>query len=306
MLESVKNLVKTHGDILRMIVNEMEAVGYYVSWRLLDTHRYSGIPHRRQRFFLLAFKTAGTWPARGGRDQFPFHVVWPRPIPCQELSSILDPVPVVVDYNMNPCTQKYPRMNLAKALHLVKTKAKRERRNPSDYCVVVDLGGGPGSGLTMGWDETPCLSWHRGRQRAFWSLQHGRPLNVRELCKLQGLDINEMIVEGSTCAALGTMLGNAYSCTMIARVLASGLQSLGRASRIEENVLAEDEDSGDGSLLGYDSYRGALGPGGFLAGKAVSTGGVLLCTSPALPWAAGQPRVENGTRGLATGGRGSG
>ena len=93
-----------------------------------------------------------------------------------------------------------------------------------------------------------------------------------ELCNLQGLDINEMIVEGSTSAALGGMLGNAYSCTMIARVLASGLQSLGRASRIEEHVLhmsvAEDEDSSDGSLLGYDSCRGALGLGGFpLPGK---------------------------------------
>ena len=140
----------------------------------------------------------------------------------------------------------------------------------------------------------------------FWSLQHGRTLNLRELCNMQGLDVNEMNLEGTSCSALGAMLGNGFTCTMIARVLASGLQSLGRASRIEENVVAEDEDSGDGSLLGYDSYRGALGPGGFLAGKAVSTGGVLPCTSPALPWAAGQPRVENGTRGLATGGRGSG
>ena len=126
--------------------------------------------------------------------------------------------------------------------------------------------------FAMGWDETPSLSGKSGHRLAFWSLQHGRPLNVRELCKLQGLDINDMIVEGITCNELAAMLGNGWTCTMIARVLASGLQSLVRASRIEEHVLhmsvAEDEDSSDGSLLGYDSYRGALGPGGFpLPGK---------------------------------------
>ena len=124
----------------------------------------------------------------------------------------------------------------------------------------------------MGWDESPSLSGKSGHFRAFWSLQHGRPLNVRELCKLQGLDINDMIVDGIGCAALAALLGNAWACTMIARVLASGLQALVRASCIEEHVphmsVAEDEDSGDGSLLGYDSYRGALGPGGFpLPGK---------------------------------------
>ena len=266
LLENVKGLVSRHGDVLKMIVEALEAAGYYVSWRLLDTHRYSGIPHKRQRFFLLALKTAGTWPARGGRDQFLFHVVWPRPIPCPALSSILDPVSVVADSDRNPWTQKYPRMNLANALRLVKTKAIRERRNPFDYCAVADLGG---TKLLMGWNLAPCLTRSRGRAFEVWSLQHGRPLNLRELCNMQGLDVNEMNLEGTSCSALGAMLGNGFTCTMIARILASGLQALGLVK--EEHVVAEDEDSGDGSLLGYDSHRGALGPDGSpFAGKAVS------------------------------------
>ena len=82
---------------------------------------------------------------------------------------------------------------------------------------------------------------------------------------MQGLDVNEMNLEGTSCSALGAMLGNGFTCTMIARIIASGLQALGLVK--EEHVVAEDEDSGDGSLLGYDSHRGALGPGGLRPGR---------------------------------------
>ena len=145
---------------------------------------------------------------------------------------------------------------VAKALDLVKTKANRERRHPSRYCVVPDLESGQ---LYDGLEVAPCLKRNCGH--LFWSLQHGRVLNLRELCRLQGLDIHEMIVQGISCSDLEKMLVKGSTCTMIARVLASGLQALDRASGIGVNVVADD--TSDGSLTGYDSCRGALGPGGF-------------------------------------------
>ena len=106
----------------------------------------------------------------------------------------------------------------------------------------------------------------RGPGRCLWSLQHGHFLNLREMCRLQGLDIREMIVQGIACPDLEAMLVNGSTCTMVARVLASGLQALEHASGSGVNVVAGD--TSDGSVIGYDSYRGALGPGGFpLPGK---------------------------------------
>ena len=146
VLENVKGLVFRHREVVDMIVRELESLGYYVSWRLMETHLYSGLPHRRPRIYIVGLKTGEAWPARGGPAHF--SVVWPRPIPCTELSSLLDPVSVVADYNKNPLTTKTSRRNLQKALGLVKIKAKREERHPSDYCVVADLGG---SNVLMGW-----------------------------------------------------------------------------------------------------------------------------------------------------------
>ena len=110
------------------------------------------------------------------------------------------------------------------------------------------------------------------------------------MCRLQGLDICEMIVQGIACPGLEAMLVNGSTCTMIARVLASGLQALDRASGIGVNVVADD--TSDGSLTGYDSCRGALGPGGFPV--PVRDDDVPPST-----------RGQGGTRGLAIGGRGS-
>ena len=81
------------------------------------------------------------------------------------------------------------------------------------------------------------------------------------MCRLQGLDIREMIVQGIACPDLEAMLVNGSTCTMIARVLASGIPALERASGSGMNVVAGD--TSDGSVIGYDSYRGALGLGGF-------------------------------------------
>ena len=142
------------------------------------------------------------------------------------------------------------------ALDIVKKKANRERRHPSSYCVVVDLERGE---LYDGLGKAVHLPKAPGRR--MWSLQHGRFLNLREICRLQGLDIHEMIVQGVSCPDLELMLVNGSTCTMIARVLASGIQALERASGSDVNMVAGD--TSDGSVIGYDSYRGALGPGGF-------------------------------------------
>ena len=107
------------------------------------------------------------------------------------------------------------------ALTRVNQVARRDPRSPADIPVVVDLQSGA---LNIGFDVSPCLTRKRGQSRAFFSLQHARPLSMNELCRLQGLDIREMRIT-LTKSQMGSLLGNAFTCTVLARVLASAIQA---------------------------------------------------------------------------------
>ena len=107
------------------------------------------------------------------------------------------------------------------ALIRVNQVARRDPRSPADIPVVVDLQSGA---LNIGFDVSPCLTRARGQSRAFFSLQHARRLSMNELCRLQGLDSREMRIS-LTNAQMGSLLGNAFTCTVLARVLASAIQA---------------------------------------------------------------------------------
>ena len=114
-----------------------------------------------------------------------------------------------------------PRENLKEAVRRVKAVARKESREPNEYCVVADLGG---SKVLMGWHHAPCLTKTRGEALAFWTMQHNRPLSVRELARLQGLNIDTMNITVS-CNQMGGLLGNGFTCTVIARVCAAAIQA---------------------------------------------------------------------------------
>ena len=122
------------------------------------------------------------------------------------------------------------RNNLAAALARIDARAQKEGKNPCDYCVVVDLGG---SKVQMGWRVAPCLTRSRGASHAFWNIQGGCFLSTRELFRLQALDIDDMNMANTAERHMGAMLGNGFTCTVIARVIAAGLQAL-------ENVVGLD------------------------------------------------------------------
>ena len=75
--------------------------------------------------------------------------------------------------------------NLVKAIQKVEKLAAEQGRHPEDYVAVVDT---QGSKLSMGMETTTTLTRARGYSNAFWSLQHGRPLSVHEMLRLQGFD----------------------------------------------------------------------------------------------------------------------
>lgn len=56
VLENVKNLV-THDNhkSFKLIIDNLEKIGYYVKYDILDTSRVSEIPHNRERVYIVGF-----------------------------------------------------------------------------------------------------------------------------------------------------------------------------------------------------------------------------------------------------------
>ena len=263
LLENVKGLVYHHRPVLDEIVGRLEALGYTVTWRLMETHLFSGLPHKRPRVFIMAFDQLNSadrgWPASGGR-QGAITVNWPRPIErLMSLTELLDPWLPEEARNCYHHSKSQLR-NMVAAKRIIRAHAPSVRMPEESVEAVVDLGG---SRVQVGFETIPCLTKTRGQSFAFWSHRHQRPLNVAEMCRMQGLSIRHLNLAGITDKDLGGMLGNAYPCTVIARLMSAGLKALMAAHGMA--ILLPDA-TNDGTRQGYDSWRGILGKDGIPRG----------------------------------------
>lgn len=56
-LENVKNLVRhDKGNTLRVILNTLEDLGYYVTYQVMNASEYGNIPQGRERIYIVGFK----------------------------------------------------------------------------------------------------------------------------------------------------------------------------------------------------------------------------------------------------------
>ena len=106
-------------------------------------------------------------------------------------------------------------------LRAAQSESFGRRRSMANFPAVVDL---HGASLNMGLDVSRCLTKARGGSQAFYSLQHARRLSVNEMCRLQGLDSRDMNIN-LTRRQMGHLLGNGFTCTVLARVLVSAIQA---------------------------------------------------------------------------------
>ena len=246
LLENVAGLVRRHRDVLNKVVETLEEWGYIVSWRLLDTRTHGALPQRRERVYIVGIKgpaTCGT-PATGAIPATDGgRIVWPQPVQRISLGDIFEGTPKLYDYN----NYKYPALcrnraiNLRQAVGRVSAKALQEGADPASYSVVADLGG---QKVQVGYDICHCLTSKRVAENAFFSLQHGRFLTLREYGRLQGVNVDRMKINVSR-AQIGAMLGNGFTSTVVARVIAAAIQATERSPvPLEGNV-------NDG--IGYDT-----------------------------------------------------
>ena len=271
VLENVKGLVARHGDVLDNVMDSFAALGYVVYWRLLGMRIHGGFPCRRSRVYIVAiFRPAtGGQPATGGISQ-PV-VQWPEPVCCADLSAIFDDDDRLPDYSNYPldCVNGVGLRNLVAAAERVTALGRRCSRDPTDFSVVADLGG---SAVQVGVRIAPCLTKSRGATRSFWSIQHGRRLTVREMCRLQGLD-PDWLNMSATPSQMGALLGNGYACTVIARVVAAAIQAV------------EGEASNSGPATG--------GPQPATGGPQPATGGSVPATGGSVPATTGDQTTSD-------------
>ena len=137
----------------------------------------------------------------------------------------------------------------------------------------------------------PCLTKSRGQSRAFWTLQHGRPLSIREMARLQGLDLAGMTVP-VTDPQMGALLGNGFTATVIMRVMSAAI-TLSEAALPATAPGSSSQDSPNGNGVGeagrasQNSNESATGDDGPATGGKPGT-----TTTP--PAAAVQPATGGG------------
>jgi DNA-cytosine methyltransferase len=223
LLENVAGLVSRHRPILDKVVKILEELGYSVSWRVLDSRTHGAVPQRRLRVYIAAINQ-GSGPATGGPATGGCSkIVWPDPVPCPGLSTIFDTTAKIADYAHYPVPSlsRLCRQHVKDGLTKVIQTANKSSTDPTTLSVVLDVGG---SKLLVGYDATTCLTKRRGEAHAMFSLQHGRMLSIHELCRLQGLNSDELNITISK-HQMGALLGNGFTCTVLARVMAAVLQA---------------------------------------------------------------------------------
>ena len=72
VLENVKGLVARHREVLDNAMDSIAALGYVVSWKVLDMHIHGGVPCKRAHVYVVAagqLQAASRNPVRSGRSQ---------------------------------------------------------------------------------------------------------------------------------------------------------------------------------------------------------------------------------------------
>eukprot|EP00959_Pyramimonas_sp_CCMP1952_P080704 1686218-Pyramimonas_sp.AAC.1 len=164
-----------------------------------------------------------------GRNAIKFD--WPTPVAPLSLDIIYDyPRPPVVDYNAYPMEMFSPMVqrHISQALERIKAKADDENKSATDYGVIVDMGS---TKLNMAIGYSPCLTATRCKGRSYMDLQTAKRLTCKEMMRLQGFTNDEiagMDLSSHSDWALGSMIGNGFTKTVIQRIMKAAITAAER------------------------------------------------------------------------------
>lgn len=197
-LENVKNLVgHDNGNTFRVILEELDKLGYHVKYQVLNAKDYGNIPHGRERIYIVAFRSKTLY------QKFEF----PKPI---KLTTKLNEC---IDFNTKQDDKYYYSENNCKFYEkLVEGMTKDDtiyqwrrtyvRENKSNVCPTLTANMGTGG------HNVPLVKTKYGI----------RKLTPRETFNLQGFPNGYILPEDLSNTRLYKQAGNSVVVTVIDRI----------------------------------------------------------------------------------------
>lgn len=207
VLENVPGIFFWGQDVLQYIGKELQASGYQMDFKTLSSDLHGGVPQRRRRLYILAFRS-------------PSHALeWPQQIPMRSLPTLL-----AGDF-LSPSSRPTAPKAIEKINKVERQLAQLGLSTAERAHMVVNCHSQLGR---LFLEKTPCLTAARGAQGGFWLLGHNRMMTVDELLQLQGIDPScTHIASVVSARQAGSLLGNSFTLTVLARVLVSAFRCLG-------------------------------------------------------------------------------
>ncbi len=190
-LENVKNL-QTHdkGKTFKIILNELNNRGYYVSYKVLNSSEYANIPQNRERIYIIAFKNKNIY------NNFKF------PKPKKLTKKINDLIDDEVEEKFYYHKSKYYsqlKENMKNSDTVYQWRRKYVRENKSKLCPTLTANMGTGG------HNVPLVI----------DKKDIRKLTPRECARFQGYDENFILSDELAPSHLYKQIGNSVTVPVI-------------------------------------------------------------------------------------------
>lgn len=185
------------GKTFRIIIEALEAEGYFVKYKVLNTMEYGNIPHNRERIYIVGFLNKNAY------KEFEF----PKPIELTtKLADLIDFENKVEDkyYYTKDNFQHYDELeeNMLRMDTVYQWRRIYVRENQSNVCPTLTANMGTG-----------------GHNVPLVLTKHGiRKLTPRECFLLQGFPKSFVLPNNVSNAQLYKQAGNSVSVTVIVRI----------------------------------------------------------------------------------------
>jgi site-specific DNA-cytosine methylase len=185
--------------------------GYNVYWGKMSTVQHGGLPHHRDRLYVVGIRADVQIRAFQFPTPFPRHITLEQLLgPGVEPKKDLASMTVDADGSMLSNTV---RKNLAQ----FQKEVSQKNLLHADW--IVDCGG---SKPTYMLGKCPCLILSRCKgKHGYWSQLHQRFLGPKDFFLPQGIPVHSYCYDSSkhTASTLGELAGNAMSVAVVRRIV---------------------------------------------------------------------------------------
>ncbi|RTI86610.1 DNA (cytosine-5-)-methyltransferase [Campylobacter jejuni] len=190
-LENVKNL-KTHdkGKTLKIILKELQKLGYFVKYEILNTAKYGNIPQNRERIYMIGFLDFNIYE----EFNFPSEVKLTKSI-----QKLLDKKASEEFYYVNTKYYEILKENMKNKNTLYQWRRHYVRENKSNLCPTLTANMGTGG------HNVPLVIDNRDI----------RKLTPRECARFQGFPDSFDLPSTLSNASLYKQIGNSVSVSVI-------------------------------------------------------------------------------------------